>query len=134
MAVTDVTLDGLNINDGLVYVCGAPMLSALEAADPKEMVLLEMSARPPWFVRFQPRERSIPLIVFLLEGTYALRRVAWEALRAKLELNALISLRWTQDGNTKELFVGVSQDVTPDTWFHKLDGELLAPDPTPATV
>ena len=134
MAVTSIELGALDINDGVHYGCGAPMLAALESADPRDMVLLDMSNRGPWFVRYQPRQRELPLIVFLLARTYAERKADWEALRAVLETQALVTLEWVQDSVTKQLQVGATEAPGPDVWFHRVSGKLIAPIPTPTTV
>lgn len=131
MAVTSITINGLEVNDGITYISGAPMLSALRATTVKTPVMLEMQNNTPWFVRYQPKAREFPLIVYLLEPTYQLRAAAWDALAAALDVDVPFPVSWTENGDTHTLLVVTSDAIVPDTYFNRASGTLQAPDAVP---
>lgn len=128
--ITSITLDGLELFDGADYSAGAEMAAALEAPDPKSNVMLELSGAPPWFIRRQPEERTIPLVVNLLGRFFSDRETAWEALKAVCDTEVPVPLVWTNGATSKTLYV-LPTEIMPNVWFHLVRGTLIAPDPTP---
>jgi len=128
VAITSVTLGGVDIHDGVDYAAGAEMAYALEAMATYEAVAVDMADRYPFLVREQIQAKTIPIVVFLLGSTYAARKSAWDSLLAAARA-LTVELSWT-DGSTKTLDVHV-EDLQPTTWFSRVTGQAVAFNPIP---
>lgn len=134
MAVTSVTVGGLEINDGSTYAVSADTLTMLEAADPEEARLVDMAFRPPVFINTQPLARPISLGFYMLATTGTQRKTDFDAVKAALDNSSgLIPLTWTDGATTLQLLVHRGT-LVPSRWFHRASAELTAPDPTPVSV
>jgi hypothetical protein len=134
MAVTSVTVGGLEINDGVTYAVSADTLTMLEAANPEDARLVDMAFRPPVYVGSQPLARPISLGVYMTATTGTQRKTDYDALKAALDNSAgLIPLTWTDGATTLQLLVHRGT-LTPSRWFHRASGDLVAPDPTPVSI
>ena len=134
MPVTSVTVGGLEIENSATYRVTADTLTMLEASDPAEARMVDMSFRPPVFVGSQPLARSVTLGVYMLATTGTQRKTDFDALKTALDNSAgLIPLTWTDGATTLQLLVHRA-NLVPSRWFHRADAELVAPDPTPVTV
>lgn len=133
MAITSVTVGGLQINDQVVYAVLQATALALGATKPTRPRLVEMAGRSPVYVGRQPHEKQIPLVVMLLGPTYALRKTAYDALAAVLDSDTLVTLGWTDAGVTSSLLV-VSTELTPSAWYNRGTAQLIAPNPVPVVV
>ena len=131
MAVTSVTIGGLEINDGANYAVSADTLTMLEAAGSNEAVMVDMQYRPPVYIRSQPTAKSIELGVFFTNVNALDRKADYDALKAASENTAgLVPLTWTDGATTKTLYVH-RETLVPSRWFHRASASLVAPDPDP---
>lgn len=134
MAVTSVTIGGLEINDGSNYAVSADTLTMLEAAASEDAILVDMAYRPPVYIRSQPLARPINLGVFFTNVNALDRKADYDALLTASDTSAgLVPLTWT-DGATTRQFLVHRNSLVPSRWFHRADAEFVAPDPDATTV
>ena len=137
MGVTTVTVNGLDIHDGVSYATAAETLTMLEAMSPREAVMVDMAQRPPVYIRSQIQARPIGLTVFFLQPNALDRKDDYDALVAALNPSGgLVTLQWidtTGPTVTKTLLVHTSSFI-PSNWFSRASGELIAPNPEPVVT
>jgi len=129
--ITSVELNGLEIGVCSQYAVHRDSLDSLQSGNPRDPLLTEMQGRPPIFNRAQPRERSITLVVILLDPTWNGRRIDFLALEAAGSSSGLVPLTLTEDGATVTYSVFCGGAV-PDGWYYRATISAVAPDPTGA--
>lgn len=136
MAITSVTIGGLDVSDGTSYIYGDDLVGQLYAVTPMETVAVDRARQTPLYGRSQPQARSISMTVFFLQTDAADRKADFDSLVAAVANpvgSSLISLRWTDAAVTYEYLVH-RQTLIPDRWFAKATLDLTSYDRVAAVV
>lgn len=131
MGVTSVTLGGLEINDNVNFAVNNDTLYLLEAMAPREPVMVDMSNRPPVYVRSQIQARPLTIVVMLLNFDANDRKADFDTLVAAADPSlGLVELTWTDEVSTKSLLVHINGFI-PSNWFSRASAEMIAANPIP---
>jgi hypothetical protein len=130
VAITSVTIGGLEVGTGSTYAVTQSSLASLKSAIQRDPVMIDRPGTYPTLIRSQPQARSIPLEVLIKSSTLAARRTAFNALVAACGSGyPPVAIAFVEDGSTHTWQAHCSGPV-PDEWYARASIAAVAANPT----